>query len=1059
MRNIIAWFAQNHIAANLLMVLIFTAGGIAIHDIRKEFIPAFSLESVVISVPYPGAAPAEVEQAICLRVEEAIDGLDGIKRLTASAASGVGSITAEIHPDYDADQLLSEIKTRVDAITSFPADVERPIITKPSIRSPVIQVILSGPMDEHNLRSQAEMIRNEIAYLPDISQVELSSTRPYEISIEISDYALQRYNLQFEDIARAIRTTSFDLPGGSIKSRSSDILLRIRDQAYSGAEFADIIVSSSPESGDIRLRDIARIDDGFQENDVSIRFDREPAISMLVYRIGDQDILQIAETVRHYVGEKNHDLPPGVSLHVWRDESRLYQDRLDTLSSNALGGLLLVFLVLMLFLGLKLAFWVALGIPISFLGALAVMHAQDESLNMISMFAFLLVIGIVVDDAIVVGESVHRSQQGSDEDSMVDRTIGGTWRVGKPVFFAVTTTIVAFAPMLFLPGVDGKFWRIIPVVVISCLAFSLIESLYILPAHLAHRSRIAVFLSWWTRPLHGVLGWIKARACALQQGFSNKVDQFVENWYLPVLRATVSWRYATFALFVMLFLILVGMFAGDRIQMVFFPRIEGDTITVHLEMPIGTNIRETATVTEYILDAGNELQRQLRKEQGAEVITHFYVMTGAQASMGRGPDHGGSNSTSTHLAQIIAEVDEDMNKIIPTRDISQRWRTLCGTIPGVQSLTFQSQFMSDNVDIQVQLIGPSLEELKTVSAKLAEKLNNFTGVHDITNNFPFGKDEIRLSLTEEGRALGVDQLSLARQIQSAFFGNEAQRVQRSRDEVRVYIRYPRSQRSSLADLMQMYIAHNGERLPLHRIAHIEYGTSYATISRQDRRRVVMLTAKIDHSKQNADLVDKEFINFFNDEIKKQHPQVNIKKAGKQEDRGELMESLRSGMIISMIAIYALIAIAFHSYLQPVVIMAAIPFGLIGAIGGHFILSMPVSMLSILGIVALTGVVVNDSLVLVDSINRHRQGGMETLSAITAGAQSRFRAIILTTLTTFFGLIPVMLETSVQSQFLIPMAASLAFGVLFATVITLILVPALTGIVHDLHERLGVAEGY
>ncbi len=1048
MHSIVAWFARNHIAANLLMVLILVSGTLSIFQLKKEFIPSFTLDTVLISVPYPGAAPSEVETAINLRVEEAIDGLDGIKRINSSATAGMASLSVEINPDYDTDNVLSEIKTRIDAITSFPADVERPLISKPSIRSPVIQVILSGPLDEHNLRQQAEIIREEMSYLPSVSQVELSTSRPYEISIEISELALQRYQLNMQDISNAIRGSSFDLPAGSIKSRSGDVLLRTKDQAYSGHDFADIIIRSDKQHGSIRLRDIAQIRDDFADNDISISLDNNPAITLLVYRVGDQDILKIAESVRNYIDEKNTSLPPDSSLHVWRDESLLYQGRLNTLTSNAVGGLILVFLVLMLFLGAKLAFWVALGIPISFMGALAVMNVLGESLNMISMFAFLLVIGIVVDDAIVVGESVHSAQERDKKNNLLNASIAGAYRVGRPVFFAVATTIVAFAPMLFLPGVDGKFWHIIPVVVIGCLAFSLVESLCILPAHLGHPSRVAAFFSWWAQPFKAPFIWLSNKGTRLQQGFSAQVERFVTAVYLPSLRWAIHWRYLTVSIFVMLFMILIGLMMSNRIKVIFFPNIEADTITVNLEMPIGTPINKTPAVTDRIMAAGHELQTSLRNKMGKEILTHFYVMTGAQTNQGR---ESANTSTSSHLAQIIAELDQESTHDISAQSVTNSWRALCGDILGIKSLTFESQFMHGNYDVQVQITGPSLEELKIVSNKLIHKLNDFSGVHDITNNFPFGKDEIQLKLTDRGKALGVDQLQVTRQVQAAFFGSETQRIQRGRDEVRVYLRYPREDRSSLADLMHMYISHQGEHIPLNEIAELSYGSSYASINRQDRRRVVMITAKIDHSVQNADIVNKDFMAFFETTVKKEHPLVNLKNAGKQEDRADLVKSLGTGLIISMLVVYALIAIAFNSYVQPAIIMSAIPFGLIGAVAGHMVMGLPVSMLSILGIIALTGVVVNDSLVLVDGINRHHEEGMGFRASIIAAGQSRFRAIILTTLTTFFGLFPLMMETSVQSQFLIPMAASLAYGVIFATLITLILVPALTAIVDDFRK--------
>ncbi len=1015
MNGMIAWFARNHVAANLLMCAVVVAGLFSLRTMRREFVPQAALGTVVVNVPYPGATPQEIEQAVIIRIEEAIADLPGIKAMYGIASESMGRVIVEVEDDLDVRDMLADISTRVNAIAAFPAEIERPIIEAPTIRQQVLTAALHGHVNDSELRQLAERARDDLLRLPMITQVELIGARNPEISVEIDEDALQRHHLTFDEIVRAIRRSSLDLPAGALRRRSGEILLRTLGQAYTGREIGDLVLRSAPDGTVLRLGEVARIVDGpSPDQDRQALYRGRPALFLDVYAVGDQDLLAVAAAVHDYARDSAPQrLPASVAFEIAADRSTAFADRADMLVRNAAIGLALVFLLLGLFLRLGLAFWVSLGIPISFLGALWAIPIFDGSINMISMFAFILVLGIVVDDAIVVGESVHAEQEGGLSGDQ--GAVRGTLRVATPVIFAVLTSIVAFSPMLFLSGVSGQFWRIIPLVVIACLFFSLVESLLILPAH----------LSLIGQPRRGgplrLVAWV-------QDGVSRSLFALIDGLYLPFLRFLLRWRYVTIATFVAVFLLMIGVVGGGLIRFIGFPRIAADWITVEIEMPVGTHRDQTWQALEAYAEAAERLRHRLDGDQPDTPAFGALDM----------------RLTSTITGSLRLDLDQADARGLGVRDIERKWRNEAGAVPGPRSVEFRTELGPRGADITVQFSGDDMDQLRQVAEELREVLDRIDGAYNITDTFSEGKDELILSLHPSATALGLRLDDLARQIRQAFYGAEAQRIQRGRDEVRVMVRYPEELRHDLAmfDSMRIRTA-DGGAVPFHSAASLHRDRGLPTIRREDRRRVINVSCEIDPARAKTDDVKKLLEEEAFPALLASYDDIGIDFAGDTRALGEAMDELKIGFAAALLAMYALMAVAFRSYVQPALIMSAIPFGIIGAIVGHVIMGYDMSFMSYMGLVALAGVVVNDALVLVDAINRLRRDEDHSLGdAIIQGTRQRCRPVLLTTLTTFFGLAPLMLESSLQGRFLIPMGISLAFGVLFATIITLALVPLL-----------------
>ncbi len=1046
MTGVIAWFARNRVAANLIMFGIVAGGLMTLPTLRQEVFPEIEADVVNVSVVYRGAAPEEVEEAICVRIEESIRGVTGVKRLTAIAREGVGVVSAELLEDVDARRVLDEIKNQVDAIDTFPEEAEKPIVEQLVPRRQVINVAVSGPADERTLKRLGQQVRDELAALPGITQTVLTNVRPWEISIEVSEQALRRHGLTFDEVVAAVRRSSLDLPGGSLKTAGGEILLRAKGQAYRGPQFAKLVLLSRPDGSRLSLGDVAQVVDGFEETDNRARFDGEPAVLVQVFRVGQQNALDVAEAVKRYVAEAQPRMPAGIELTVWADDSQLLKARRDTLLRNAAQGFALVMALLALFLRLRLALWVGIGVPISFLGALWLMPVFDASINMVTLFAFIVVLGILVDDAIVTGENIHTHQE-RDPDRL-RAAIRGAQEIALPVTFGVLTTVAAFVPMLLLPGTLGKVFRMIPIVVIAALTFSLIESKLVLPAHLGHgrehgEGRLANPIS---------RGWKR-----LQSRFAAGLDRFIERVYGPLLEATLRWRYLTAATAVAVLLLAVGWAAGGWIRFTFFPQVEGDNVVALVTLPEGTPVQTSEAAVRRLEASFARVRAELdhgRDPEDPSAVQHVLASVGEQPYRLRqasGPgEYAASLSGGAHLGEVNAELVPAERRPLTSVEVARRWRELTGAIPDAEELVFTSSIFGAGDPIDVQLRSPDLDELRAAASALQARLAEYPGVFDVTDSFRGGKQELELQILPSAEALGLSLADLARQVRQAFYGDEAQRIQRGRDDVRVMVRYPAAERRSLADLEHMRIRlPDGTAVPFGEVARAELGRGFSTIRRTDGQRVIDVTADVDLSRANANEILADAKASVLPEILSAHPRVSYSLEGEQREQRETLVDLGRGYALALIAIFTLLAVPLRSYVQPLVIMSAIPFGFVGALIGHILMGRDMSMVSLIGLVAASGVVVNDSLVLVNWVNeRHREGTPLERAVRTAG-KARFRPILLTSLTTFAGLLPMMLERSVQAQFLIPMAISLAFGVLFATTITLLLVPAGVLILDDL----------
>ncbi len=1027
---------SNHVAANLLMMVFIVGGLVMGFSVKQEIFPEVALDMIQVSVAYPGAGPEEVEEGILLKIEESLTGVDGIKQIRSVASEGFGTVIAEMMIGEDPDIALRDIQTEVDRITTFPRDAEKPVITKLLNRMEVISVVVYGDLGERSLREQAETVRDELLNIPQITQVDLMGVRPYEISIEIPEENLRRYDLTTEQVARRVREASLDLPAGSIKTATEEILIRTRARRYTGLEYGRIVIVTNPDGTEVRLDDIAEVRDSFRETDVKALFDGMPAAMVRVHRVGMQKPTEISSIVKAYVERKRSSLPDSVKIATWNDTSELLESRMNLLLKNALIGLVLVFLILGLFLQIRLALWVMLGIPISFLGAMFLFPWLDVSINMISLFAFIMALGIVVDDAIVVGENIyeHRRKGKTYFQAAVDGTLG----VARPVIFAVLTSVVAFLPLRFVSGIMGKFIQVIPMVVISILLISLIESLFVLPAHLALG-----------KPIHATRGFAGLIE-RVRKGFGGRLENFVDGPYSRFLELCLRNRYVTLATAITAILLTVGIVGGGLIKFRFMPEVDGDVVLVSLKMPRGISVRETTGVQDYIVKKGQEVVGEYdRARQGDDsVLRHIFSLVGTTFVEG-GP-FGGGSSSGTHLSAIAMFLAPSEKRGIPASEIASRWRKRVGEVPGVESLTFITNLVHMGANIDVRLAHGDIGMLAAAAGRLKDSLLQYQGVGDIADNFPKGKKELEIRLKPEARTLGVTEEDLGRQLRGAFFGAEALRLQRGRNEVKVMVRYPESGRKGIEDLETMRIrTRDGGEIPLFTAAYVKEGRGFSQINRSDRKRVINVTASVDSGVANAVDILEKLKKTVLVKLVADYPGLTYNLEGEERERSESIDSMSRGFLLALFGIYALLAIPFRSYSQPLLIMAAIPFGMAGAVLGHLIMGYDLSILSVFGIVALSGVVVNDSLLLIDYINECRKDGMPLFQAITAGCKRRFRPILLTSLTTFFGLIPIILETSVQAQFLIPMAISLAFGVLFATGITLLLIPSLYIILEDL----------
>jgi multidrug efflux pump subunit AcrB len=1044
MHRLIGWFVYNPVASNLLMIVLIVGGLMSLSSLRQEEFPEVELDQVTVNVAYLGAAPAEVEEGVCIRIEEALEGTEDVFKMTSTANEGSCSVSIELESGSDTMRALNDIKSKVDSINTFPAETERPIISQVTTVSQVADIVISGDTDERTLKTIAENMREDLAALDGISQVTMEYVRPDEISIEVSEDTLRAYGLTLARVAQAIRNSSLDLPGGSIKAGGGEILVRTKGQAYVGREFEDIVVLTRQDGATVRVSDIARVVDGFEEGDLRVRFNGKPAAMVRVYRVGDEDTIESAEKVRAYLATAKTRLPEGIDLTLWRDSSTELGARLRILLSTALGGLAMVLLVLAIPLRFRLAMWVAAGIPISLLGTILLFPAFDVTLSSLTVMGFILVLGIVVDDAIVVGERIYSHER--DAETQRQAAVNGTEEVAVPVIFGVLTTVAAFFPIIFVPGRIGAFFSTVGYVVCICLIFSLIEAMFILPTHLAHRRRARD-----SKPGPLLKRWLR-----FQNGVAQGLENFAEHRYGAALRKALEWRYSVLAGGVAILIVTVGFFLSGRINIQFFPGIEGNRITASLTMPEGINVEDTARAAEQIENAALELQAELDREHPGTPGIVRYMLT----SIGRAAGGGGGPRSNNSISPAVSHRAEVAMALLPTaerdgvtaREITNRWRDLVGIVPDSVELSFSANAFDAGSPISIELRGRDVDELREVATLVRGELARFDGVTDITDSFRSGKQEAKLALRPEARVLDLTLNDLARQTRQAFYGEEVQRVQRSTEDVRVMVRYPEEERRSLGDLEDMRIrTPDGTEVPFAAVADVEFGTGYSSIRRVDRQRVVTVTADVVRSVTTPEQVLASLETAVLPQLLSNHPRVNYVFSGEQEERGEAFSGLLRLFPLALLVIYALLAIPLRSYLQPIVIMIVIPFAAIGAIAGHAIMGWAIVLPSLLGIIALAGVVVNSSLVLVDYVNRQRRAGVSVHEAVAQSGIVRFRPILLTSLTTFVGLVPLMLTDRPETAFIVPMSISLAWGVLFATIITLFLVPALYLVIEDFHK--------
>ncbi len=1043
MRSALNWFATNHVAANLLMFVLIVAGLASILTIVQEVFPETELDIVTASVVMLGGTPGEVEESVCIKIEEAVQGVDGLEKITSTAREGVGTVTIELETGTDRQKAYDDIKSAIDRIETFPEETEKPVVTLVEARRPVLDVIVYGDTDERSLKVLADRIRDDLMARPEITYAEVQGTRPYEISIEVSEATLRAHGLSLAQVAAAVRQNSLDLPGGSVKTAGGEILIRTEGQRDTGADYARIVAVSRPDGSHVMLDEIATIRDGFEDVDLRTRMQGELAAIVSVYRTGDDNVLDVSRAVKDYLAVQDQALPAGIDLEIWRDRSTIYRERMNLLLKNGMVGLLLVFGVLALTMQLRLAFWVALGIGISFLGAFWVLPWFGVTLNMISLFAFILSLGIVVDDAIVVGENIFaRRERGEDAQTAASR---GVLEVGGPVIFAVLTTVTAFSPLLAVEGMMGNFMFPMAVVVIAVLAFSLVESLLILPAHLATVKSVRQLGAEVPRQLREAGG---------PRGFYHRSKHLVSErleWFVHrVYRGHLDWalhnRGIVMALATAVMLITVGFAGGGHLQFTFMPRIESDTVTASLTLPQGTTMEESLAAAQRLETSLRQVREAIGQDgpAGAEdPIQLVQTTVGSQprASGGGGPMGGQSTGSGAHLLEVSVELLSADQRTISAGEIARRWREATGAIPEAVELGFSADLFSAGKPIQVQLASPVTEDLDRAAQELQDELTTFPGVIDISDSFREGKLELKLDLKPEARALGLTLEDLARQVRGGFYGAEVMRIQRGRDEVKVMVRYPERERTSVGHVEDMRVRTSaGAEVPFTRVARAVVGRGFSTIERAERRRIVNVYADVEQDQANASEVLAELEAGFLPRLLERYPGLRYDLEGEEEERQESVQSLMRGFVLAIFLIYALLAVQFRSYLQPFLVMSAIPYGVVGAVWGHVLMGWDLTLLSLFGVVALAGVVVNDSLLMIDFINRARRSGLAVREALLQAGQRRFRPILLTSVTTFLGLTPLLLEQSLQAQFLIPMAISLGFGVLFATTITLILVP-------------------
>jgi multidrug efflux pump subunit AcrB len=1040
MRPVVAWFVKNGVAANLLMILIISAGLTSYFLVPQEVFPKFDLGLLQVQVAYPGATPEEIEESILMKIEEQLEGLEGFSQISAVANDSAGIVLIELKRGEDATKRLDEVKAAIDRIDSFPDEARKPDVREVESTQKAIEIVVYGKAGERDIKELANSIKEDLTALSSVSLVNVSNVRNYEISIEVSQATLRALKLTLDDIADAVSRASLDLPGGNIETFSDDILVRTKGRRYSKKDFEEIVVLEGRAGAQVLLRDVAVVYDGFEDTELKSTYNGSASASVDVFRTGNEKLLTISKDVIKYVEEElKPSLPEGLEANIWRNDAVNLNDRLGLLLKNGGIGLLLVLITLTLFLDIRLAFWTAVGIFVAFVGTFAMMTPFGLTINLMTLFGFILSIGIVVDDAIVVGENIFAAnEQGLDPQQAA---IDGTSRVARPVIFAIITTIAVFVPLLYIPSTVGGFLASIPAIVISVLILSLIECLFILPRHLSHLKPLKMT---WTNPLLSLfLGLQKTVAWMVEkfsQGPLRRSLQFSTERYGLVIASAVALLFFAFS-----------FVSQGYIRFNFFPEVEDRFIVVTLELGEGAPIRQTELMTDRLVAAADKIAAEYSTEYdvgSVGVIQSTYVILGVAAS-GGGPGGATVSPSKSNAATVIVELSRPEVRDYSTSSFEKRWRKEFGSPANVQKVIYSSSVVGVGDAISVEVSAASREDLLEAVRQVEDGLKRIAGVFDVRNDQIGGRTQIDLTLKPEARTFGVTGQALARQIRSAFYGAEAGRVQKGREEVRIYVRLPENERDSYSDLLDYRVrTPRGDFIPLKTVADIVEGSGPSSIQRRDGRRIGTVTANVDYTSitetQAVALLRSDILPMVVENI----PSAVFTFGGMQRQQGDALPGLLRNFVLALFAIYALLAVVFQSYVQPFVVMSAIPFAMIGAILGHVGMGMNLTMLSIFGIVGLSGVIINDSLVMIDFINEKKEGGLFMRDAIIEGAIGRFRPIFLTSITTFFGVFPLILERSLQAQFLVPVAISLGFGIIAGTFVLMFLVPALAMAQHD-----------
>ncbi len=1032
LRGLIAGGVRNPVFVNLLMVSMMVGGVFSARHMVREAFPEVSLDHIAIEVVYPGASQEDVERAICTPIEESVQGLGGVREVSSSSHENYGTVwVALLEGVEDPQAIVNDIKDRVDQITTFPPEAEKPIVRETTIRTEVINVAICGDIPERTLKRYAQQVRDNLESLPSISQISLSGVRDDEIIIEISEEALHAYNLSLACIMAVVAKSSLDLPAGVIRTEEEEFTLRVTGQRYAAREYENLVVLEHGDTA-VRLGDIATVREGFEETVVRGRFNGQPAAIVQVFKTPKEDTSKIARIVREYVADRQPHLPPRLTMSVWADGSHDIDSRINMLVGNGLWGIALVFVTLMLFLELRLAFWVAVGIPVSFCGALIVMHGYGETLNMISLFALIMASGIIVDDAIVISESVHSRRRAGDTPELA--SVEGTNRMALPVLGASVTTIAAFVPLLYVAGVMGRLIHVMPVVMIGAIVASAIEAFGILPSHLCRRDPPGVTVK-------------RLGPGRMRRAIEGLVDRFITRRYRPIYRLAIRYRLVTVSIALAMLLVVAGMVFGGRTPFVLLPREDGNIIRARIRFPEGMPV----TVTKRTIDRLEEAARRLNNDPEltpateGDLVRQIYSITGEFADF--------MSVRGNNLCEVRVELMPAEQRRLRDERIIERWRESVGTIHDAIQVTLERQPIGAmERPIEIRLLGHNLDDMTEASRRIQAKLREFSGLYDVHDDLIPGKRELRVTLKPQARPLGLTLDDVARQLRYGFYGGEAVRLQRGRDQVKVRVRLPEDERRSITDLESVRImTPSHHEVPFLEVVDVEWARGYAFIMHQDGKRRVRVVAGLNERQANAEHILQTLEAGFLDDVVTDYNDLTYNLAGNRELLNESLDSLFDGFAIAMIVIYTILAAMLRSYVQPVAILVAVPFGLIGVVVGHAILGFDLTIMSLFGVVALSGVVVNDSLVLLDAVNRGIREGRSVRDAVFAAGELRFRAVTLTSLTTVAGLLPILTERSSQAQSVKPMAVSLCFGLLFATVLTLFVVPALYLLLNDVRR--------